>query len=88
MPVMKCPGQDTRYWKKGDIFDVRCPGCGREVEFFRDDVRRTCRCGRVLANPKLDVACAEWCQKAEECRGMEDKKPAARKRGVRRNHKK
>ena len=56
---MKCPGQDTRYWKPGDIFDVRCPGCGRDVEFFRDDAERKCGCGRVIPNPKLDLACAE-----------------------------
>jgi ribosomal protein S27E len=77
---MKCPGQDTRYWKKGDIFDVRCPSCGQAIEFFRDDVRRTCRCGRVIVNPKLDLACAEWCQKAEECLGIKPEKPETRKK--------
>ena len=25
---MKCPGQDTRYWKPGDIFESPCPACG------------------------------------------------------------
>ena len=69
MVDVKCPGQDTRYWKKGDIFDVRCPKCGEEVEFFKDDVRRRCKCGRVIVNPKLDLACAEWCQQAEKCVG-------------------
>jgi ribosomal protein S27E len=67
MADVKCPGQDTRYWKKGDIFDVPCPDCGREVEFFKDDVRRRCSCGRTIVNPKLDLACAEWCQSAEKC---------------------
>jgi ribosomal protein S27E len=67
MADVKCPGQDTRYWKKGDIFDVRCPKCGKEVEFFKDDVRRRCKCGRTIVNPKLDLACAEWCQHAEKC---------------------
>ena len=67
---MKCPGQDTRYWKPGDIFDVRCPGCGRDVEFFRDDAERKCGCGRVIPNPKRDLACAEWCSKAEDCLGV------------------
>lgn len=68
MADVKCPGQDLRYWKKGDIFDVPCPDCGREVEFFKDDVRRRCpRCGRTIVNPKLDLACAEWCQHAEKC---------------------
>jgi hypothetical protein len=77
---MKCPGQDTRYWKPGDIFDVRCPGCGGGVEFFRDDVKRKCRCGRVITNPKLNLACAEWCQKAEECLGAKPEKPETRKK--------
>jgi hypothetical protein len=67
MADVKCPGQDTRYWKKGDIFNVRCPKCGKDVEFFKDDVRRRCRCGRVIVNPKLDLACAEWCQHADRC---------------------
>jgi ribosomal protein S27E len=69
MADVKCPGQDTRYWKKGDIFDVRCPKCGRAVEFFKDDVRRRCACGRTIVNPKLDLACAEWCRHAEKCVG-------------------
>jgi len=69
MADVKCPGQDTRYWKKGDIFDVRCPNCGKEVEFFKDEVRRSCRCGHVIVNPKIDFACAEWCRYAEQCLG-------------------
>jgi hypothetical protein len=77
---MKCPGQDTRYWKPGDIFDVRCPGCGGDVEFFRDDVRRACGCGRIISNPKLNLACAEWCQKAEECLGIGPEKPKTGKK--------
>jgi ribosomal protein S27E len=85
MSDLKCPGQDTRFWKKGDVFDVPCPGCGREVEFFKDDVRRRCRCGRTIVNPKLDLACAEWCQHAEKCLGELPESPLAakRKRGAR-----
>ena len=45
---MKCPGQDTQYWKAGAIFDVPCPECGRDVEFFKDDTTRKCGgCGHV-----------------------------------------
>jgi|GEM_PF-6526355 len=36
---MKCPGQDSRYWKPGAIFGAKCPECGGEVEFFKDDTR-------------------------------------------------
>ncbi len=79
MAEVKCPGQDTRYWKKGDIFDVGCPKCGRDVEFFKDDVRRRCACGRVIVNPKLDLACAEWCRHAEKCVDGLPEEPKSRK---------
>jgi hypothetical protein len=69
MPA-KCPGQDQRYWKPEDIFDVGCPYCGREIEFWKDEPFRMCReCGREVRNPRLDLACAEWCASAEECLG-------------------
>jgi hypothetical protein len=68
MEQMKCPGQDTRYWKPGDIFVAECPKCGAEIEFFKDDTRRRCAwCGHVFYNPKIELGCAEWCQYAEKC---------------------
>jgi predicted amidophosphoribosyltransferase len=68
---MQCPGQDTRYWRPGDIYDVLCPYCEAKIEFFRDDTRLTCKqCGKKVRNPKLDVACAEWCEHAKECLGQ------------------
>ena len=66
---MKCPGQDMRYWKPGDIFNAKCPSCGGSIEFFKDEVRRKCRCGHTVTNPKLDFGCAEWCAYAEQCIG-------------------
>ena len=30
---MKCPGQDIRYWKPGAVFDVKCPKCGKYIEW-------------------------------------------------------
>jgi len=66
---MKCPGQDMRFWKPGDIFDAPCPQCGRRVEFFKDEVKRKCRCGHEIVNPKLDFGCAQWCPYAEQCVG-------------------
>jgi hypothetical protein len=62
-----CPGQDTRYWKPGDIFETRCADCGRIVEFFKDDVARTCQCGSRIENPRIDRGCAQWCPQAEGC---------------------
>ncbi|MDP3182260.1 MAG: hypothetical protein Q8M54_05515 [Desulfobaccales bacterium] len=68
MEQMKCPGQDTRFWKPGDIFVTECPKCGAEIEFFKDDTRRRCAwCGHLFYNPKIDLGCAEWCQYAEKC---------------------
>lgn len=67
---MKCPGQDSRYWKPGAIFDEKCPQCGQTVEFFKDDTARRCgKCGHRFANPKMDFGCASYCQYAEECIG-------------------
>jgi hypothetical protein len=68
MEQMKCPGQDTRFWKPGDIFVAECPKCGAEIEFFKDDARRRCAwCGHMFYNPKIELGCAEWCQYAEKC---------------------
>ncbi|GEM_PF-1100448 len=65
---MKCPGQDTRYWKEDAIFEVSCPNCGQKIEFFRDDTSRTCpSCGHKLPNPRLDFGCAAYCPYAEKC---------------------
>ena len=68
MEQMKCPGQDTRFWKPGDIFVTECPKCGAEIEFFKDDTRRRCAwCGHLFYNPKIELGCAEWCQYADKC---------------------
>ena len=67
---MKCPGQDSRYWKPGAIFEAKCPKCGNEVEFFKDDTTRTCKkCGYRFLNPGMDFGCASYCQYAEQCIG-------------------
>jgi len=67
---MKCPGQDTRYWKPGAIFNAPCPKCGKPIEFFKDESTRKCsHCGSIMANPKMDFGCASYCQFAEQCLG-------------------
>ncbi len=74
--MVRCPGQDQRFWKPEDIFDVRCPGCGGSVEFFKDEPKLKCReCGQLVANPKIDLGCAEWCQYAEQCLGVSPGEP-------------
>lgn len=67
----RCPGQDMRYWKPGDIFEIPCPHCGASVEFFKDEPTQPCRsCKQKIRNPKLDLGCAKWCQFAPECLGQ------------------
>lgn len=67
---MRCPGQDSRYWKPGAVFEVACPQCGYEVEFFKDESTRRCkRCGHKLVNPNMDFGCAVHCKFAQQCLG-------------------
>ena len=67
---MKCPGQDSRYWRPGAIYNEKCPKCGSNVEFFKDDTARKCdQCGHRFANPKMDFGCASYCEFAEQCVG-------------------
>jgi len=74
MSKTKCPGQDMRFWRPGDIFDVTCAKCGAEVEFFRDEGKRRCpKCKNTITNPKLSLGCAQWCEHASECLGYDPK---------------
>jgi hypothetical protein len=67
---MKCPGQDSRYWKPDAIFSVPCPVCDKPVEFFRDESTRRCKnCGHKMVNPRMDFGCAAYCKFAEQCLG-------------------
>lgn len=67
---MQCPGQDSRYWKPGAIFEIKCPECGGEIEFFKDEPSRKCKnCGHRILNPKIDFGCASYCKYAEQCLG-------------------
>ncbi|MCF7974737.1 MAG: HD domain-containing protein [Phycisphaerae bacterium] len=67
---MRCPGQDQRYWKPDDIFEVNCSQCGYPIEFFKDEARLKCRqCKHTVINPRIDLGCAEWCQYAAQCLG-------------------
>lgn len=67
---MRCPGQDTRFWKEDTIFEVECPECGDGIEFFKDEATRRCaKCGSKMVNPKMDFGCAAYCKYAKQCIG-------------------
>ncbi len=72
MKQVMCPGQDTRYWRSDDIFEVSCSECDNVVEFFKDDAARRCKkCGKRIENPRLRLGCAQWCEHAKECLGFD-----------------
>jgi hypothetical protein len=83
--MAKCPGQDQRFWKLDDIFEVQCPGCGAAIEFWKDEPSLKClKCQKLVVNPRLDLGCAEWCQYAAECLGaVRDKEDVLCKRLIR-----
>lgn len=67
---MKCPGQDMQFWDNDAIYEVKCPECGKMVEFYKDDTTRKCnQCSHRFVNPKMDFGCATYCQFAEQCLG-------------------
>lgn len=71
MNAPRCPGQDMRYWKPEDIFQIDCPFCGQEIEFWKDEPFRLCHgCGKEVRNPRMDLGCAKWCKFAKECLGV------------------
>lgn len=74
----RCPGQDMRYWKPQDIFDVPCFACGASIEFWKDEPFRLCKaCGKENRNPRIDLGCAKWCKYADECLGKNAAQPVA-----------
>ena len=74
----RCPGQDMRFWKPEDIFTLKCPHCGNEVEFWKDEPFLICRkCGNEIRNPRIDLGCAKWCKFADQCLGRASKDESA-----------
>ncbi|MBN1975221.1 MAG: HD domain-containing protein [Sedimentisphaerales bacterium] len=68
--MIKCPGQDQRFWKPEDIFDIKCTNCGCLIEFFKDEPELKCRnCGNIIRNPRKDSGCAQWCKYGDQCLG-------------------
>ncbi|MCK4602453.1 MAG: hypothetical protein KAU28_08295 [Phycisphaerae bacterium] len=64
--TQQCPGRTTA--RNLDSVIVPCPSCGRLVEFFTDEPKRRCRCGKLLLRESLPK-CADWCPAAARCLG-------------------
>jgi hypothetical protein len=68
MTPAKCPGQDPMFMTSKDVAEVECPHCGHVVEFWPDELVRTCRgCRGRVTNPTNSLKCLEWCASAAEC---------------------
>jgi putative nucleotidyltransferase with HDIG domain len=68
--MIRCPGQDTSFWDFRAVYEVKCPKCGNNVEFFKDEPVRSCKkCGHEFVNPKMDFGCAAYCKYADKCLG-------------------
>ncbi len=68
MAIHRCPGQHAKNFKPEDVYEVICPNCNYEIEFFKDDPHRECpECRKRVLNPKLDLGCLEWCPSAAQC---------------------
>jgi predicted RNA-binding Zn-ribbon protein involved in translation (DUF1610 family) len=77
--ILRCPGQDLRFWKPEDVVEHPCPNCGAAVEFWRDDVARACpKCRKRVRNPCFNAGCAEWCKYADKCGAVTASGQAAR----------
>jgi hypothetical protein len=57
-------------WNPDYIFEIPCPACGAEVEFWKDEPMRKCdACKHEIRNPRIDLGCAKWCKAASDCLG-------------------
>lgn len=64
MQQQRCPGffRSIRL----ETYEVRCPNCGRVLEFFSDEMKLRCKCGTVVYR-ESQPTCAEWCPYADKC---------------------
>lgn len=73
--MSRCPGQDTQTWGFDAIYEVECPKCHKEVEFFKDEMKRKCPyCSERVFNDRMNMGCAKWCPSAASCVGPDSMK--------------
>ena len=65
----KCPGAQSIREPRPE--NINCPGCGREVEIWTDELKATCPdCGNKVFRAQ-QASCIDWCPHAKECVGPE-----------------
>jgi len=52
-----CGVSDTRKWSPNSIYNIECGECGIEVEFFKDEKKRTCPNGHKVYNNNVGYDC-------------------------------
>ena len=63
--MRKCTGNNTQEWGFEAVLEVTCPHCGNSLEFFKDEITRTCpRCHQTVTSPSKDYGCGQWCSAA------------------------
>jgi len=54
----ECGNSDTKNWGPNSIYNVQCSKCNNQVEFFKDEKKRSCdKCGDKITNPHLNKDC-------------------------------
>jgi predicted RNA-binding Zn-ribbon protein involved in translation (DUF1610 family) len=69
----RCPGMDPAHFKPEDIRMQECTSCGKDIEFWKDDVFLACPgCGARNTNARVQNTCLAWCKEAANCIGNKD----------------
>ena len=65
--MRKCSGNNTQEWGFDAIFQIQCAHCGYPVEFFKDEIKRTCRqCKEEVVNDRKDFGCERECSSGQD----------------------
>ncbi len=52
-----CGVSNTQKWTPNSIYNIECGECGEEVEFFKDEKKRTCPNGHKVHNNDVGHDC-------------------------------
>jgi len=68
-----CPGIKKFLRPKPEYF--QCPNCAGSVEIWSDEDTATCDiCGKQVGRPEKEASCLDWCEFADKCREIINRK--------------